>query len=92
MDLHKYKYQDKRGERSHVLPGLNRSALASAVGVSRSQLSRILGGKIEPPIKTLRGLARALGASLDEVDEFLKRLRTNGELNQGERNEQEREQ
>jgi transcriptional regulator with XRE-family HTH domain len=79
LNIHKFTYQDKRGERSRVLPGLNRSALASAVGVSRSQLSRILGGKIEPPIKTLRGLARALGASLDEVDEFLKGLRNEHE-------------
>lgn len=76
MDLHRFTYADRRGERSDVLPRLNRSALAREIGISRSQLSRILNGKIEPPIKTLRCMAAAMSATLDEVDQFLKSLRT----------------
>lgn len=79
IDLHRFIYHDKRGERANVLPRLNRSALAREVGVSRSQLSRILSGKIEPPVKTLRRLAEVLSASLDEVDKFLKSLRGKAE-------------
>lgn len=75
MDLHRFTYQDKRGERAEVLPRLNRSALAREIGISRSQLSRILNGKIEPPTKTLRSMAVAMSASLDEVDEFLMSLK-----------------
>lgn len=76
MDLHKFVYHDKRGERAEVLPRLNRSALAREIGISRSQLSRILNGKIEPPTKTLRSMAVAMSASLDEVDEFLRSLKS----------------
>lgn len=75
MDLNRFAYQDSRGERSEVLPELNRSALAREIGVSRSQLSRILSGKSEPPMRTLRGMAVVLGATLDEVDQFLKSLK-----------------
>lgn len=75
MDLQRFTYQDKRGERADVLPRLNRSALAREVGISRSQLSRILNGRIEPPVKTLRRLAVVLQGSLDEVDGWLKGLR-----------------
>lgn len=77
MDFGKYTYQSKQGQRAERLPHVNRSALARAMGVSRSQLSRILNGQIEPPMKMVRKLADALDASLDEVDEFLKKLRKN---------------
>lgn len=76
MDLSRFAYQDKRGERSDVLPRLNRSELARACGISRSELSRILNGKVEPPVKTLRKIANALNASLDEVDRLLKELKS----------------
>ncbi|PWT88246.1 MAG: hypothetical protein C5B54_10940 [Acidobacteria bacterium] len=74
-----YGYEDMRGERSRVMPDLNRSALAKDIGVSRSQLSRILNGKVDPPVKTLRLLADALEASLDEVDAWLKELKNGRE-------------
>jgi len=75
INTYKYQYDDERGERSGVLPEVNRSALSRDTGISRSQLSRILSGKVEPPLKTLRVLADALEASLDEVDDWLKELR-----------------
>jgi transcriptional regulator with XRE-family HTH domain len=73
MRFDKYAYEDKRGERSDVLPRLNRSALAREIGVSRSQLSRIFAGSLTPPLHTLQKLAGALDATLDEMVEFLKR-------------------
>ena len=75
MNLHKFKYADPRGERADTLPDVNRSELARQVGVSRSQLSRILGGRTEPPVRVLRALAVAWDASLDDVDRMLKALR-----------------
>jgi plasmid maintenance system antidote protein VapI len=73
--LRRYYYHDARGERSEVLEELNRSALAMEIGIHRSQLSRILSGKIEPPTKTLRRMAEVLGSSLDEVDTWLRGIR-----------------
>lgn len=46
------------------------------MGISRSQLSRILLGNITPPLKTLEKLAQALGAGLDETVEFLRKQKT----------------
>lgn len=73
--LGKFTYQDSRGERADVLPNVNRSALAREMGCSRSQLSRILNGRIEPPLKMVRKLAAAMNMTMDEVDQFLKGLK-----------------
>jgi len=75
VNLNKFKYKDKRGERADILPKLNRSALARGMDISRSQLSRILNGRVEPPVKTLRKMAEVLDATLDEVDEWLRELK-----------------
>ena len=75
MRTHKFKYVDDRGERANAMPELNRSALAREAGISRSQLSRILNGRIEPPVETLRKIAVAMDATMDETDAWLRRLR-----------------
>jgi transcriptional regulator with XRE-family HTH domain len=48
-----------------VLQGLDQSALAEQVGLSRSSISRILSGAQEPKLGLAFLLARALGVSLD---------------------------
>lgn len=75
MDFSKYRYTSNQGQRAQRLPDVNRSALARHMGVSRSQLSRILNGEIDPPLKMVRKLADALGVGLDEMDQWLKKLR-----------------
>lgn len=75
MNLTRFKYEDSRGERSHTLPNLNRSALAKELHISRSHLSLIFNGKRNPTMDLLRKLSTALHMSLDETDQFLKRLK-----------------
>jgi transcriptional regulator with XRE-family HTH domain len=48
--------------------GLSQEALSHVSGVSATVISRIERGAIaEPSLRTLRALARALGATLDEL-------------------------
>ncbi len=55
-----------------VLRGLDQSALAERVGVSKSSMSRILSGTQEPKLRLAYDLARALGVTLDYlVDDTL---------------------
>ncbi len=48
-----------------ALRGLDQSALAARVGISRSSISRILSGAQEPKLGLAWSLATALGVSLD---------------------------
>src|SRR5438270_367522 len=53
-----------------ALRGLDQSALASKVGLSKSSISRILSGAQEPKLRQAYVLAKALGVTLDYlVDE-----------------------
>jgi transcriptional regulator with XRE-family HTH domain len=53
-----------------ALRGLDQSALADQVGVSKSSMSRIVSGMQEPKLGLAHELARALGVTLDYlVDE-----------------------
>ena len=55
-----------------VLRGLDQSALAERVGLSKSSMSRILSGTQEPKLRLAYDLARALGVTLDYlVDDTL---------------------
>ena len=78
MNLARFRYRDKRGGRSDALSHVNRSALARQAGVSRSHMSRILSGQVEPPLKTLRAIAQAVNATIDEVDKWLRGLKVKG--------------
>jgi len=48
-----------------ALRGLDQSALASKVGLSKSSMSRILSGAQEPKLRLAYDLAKALGVTLD---------------------------
>ena len=48
-----------------ALRGLDQSALAVKVGVSKSSMSRILSGVQEPKLRLAYDLAKALGVTLD---------------------------
>ena len=48
-----------------ALRGLDQSALAVKVGLSKSSMSRILSGMQEPRLRLAYDLARALGVTLD---------------------------
>ena len=48
-----------------ALRGLDQSALASKVGLSKSSMSRILSGVQEPKLRLAYDLAKALGVTLD---------------------------
>ena len=48
-----------------VLRGLDQASLAATLEISRSSVSRILGGIQEPKLRVAWKLARALGVSLD---------------------------
>lgn len=76
LNLGKYGYKDKRGDRGHVLAGVNRTALAKALGMSRTEVSGILNGRVTPPWKTVRRFAEVLGVSLDEIDVWLRGLKS----------------
>jgi transcriptional regulator with XRE-family HTH domain len=52
-------------QRLCVQKGLDQSALAEAVGLSRSSISRILSGGQEPKLGVAWKLARRLGVPLD---------------------------
>ena len=53
-----------------ALRGLDQSALATKVGLSKSSMSRILSGVQEPKLRLAYDLAKALGVTLDYlVDE-----------------------
>jgi transcriptional regulator with XRE-family HTH domain len=47
------------------LKGLDQSALAGKVGLSKSSISRILSGAQEPKLRVAYDLAKALGVTLD---------------------------
>jgi transcriptional regulator with XRE-family HTH domain len=62
-------YTDKL-QRLCALRGLDQSALAGKVGLSKSSISRILSGAQEPKLRVAYDLAKALGVTLDYlVDE-----------------------
>ena len=52
-------------QRLCVLRGMDQTALAERVGLSKSSMSRILGGSQEPKLRLAYDLARALGVTLD---------------------------
>ena len=52
-----------------VLRGIDQSALATKVGLSKSSISRILSGSQEPKLRLAYELARALGVTLDYLVE-----------------------
>ena len=62
------------GERARIAPHINRSELERAMGIGRAHLSRIMSGRTEPGVKTLKALATALGTGLDGADKFLRAL------------------
>lgn len=70
----KFGYSTTKGERSVTLKGINRSALADALGVNRSWMSVVLAGKARPGLDVVRRLAEVSGCSLDEVDGWLRKL------------------
>jgi transcriptional regulator with XRE-family HTH domain len=57
-------YTDKL-QKLCALRGLDQSALASKVGLSKSSISRILNGAQEPKLRLAYDLAKALGVTLD---------------------------
>ena len=57
-------YTDKL-QRLCALRGLDQSALANKVGLSKSSISRILSGAQEPKLRLAYDLAKALGVTLD---------------------------
>ncbi len=55
-----------------VLRGMDQTALAERVGLSKSSMSRILSGTQEPKLRLAYDMARALGVTLDYlVDDSL---------------------
>src|SRR3954449_3601819 len=52
-----------------ALRGMDQSALASQVGLSKSSISRILSGVQEPKLRLAYDLAKALGVTLDYLVE-----------------------
>lgn len=57
-------YREKL-KRLCALRGLDQSALASRVGLTKSSISRILSGAQEPKLTVAYELAKALGVTLD---------------------------
>lgn len=57
-------YQDKL-QKLCALRGLDQSALAGKVNLSKSSISRILSGAQEPKLRVAYDLAKALGVTLD---------------------------
>ncbi|GAC1474827.1 MAG: hypothetical protein NVSMB9_25940 [Isosphaeraceae bacterium] len=57
-------YTDKL-QRLCALRGVDQSALAKEVGLSKSSISRILSGAQEPKLRLAYDLARVLGVTLD---------------------------
>src|SRR5947208_5280102 len=57
-------YTDKL-QRLCALRGMDQSALASKVNLSKSSISRILSGTQEPKLRLAYDLAKALGVTLD---------------------------
>lgn len=55
----------ERLQRLCALRGLDQSALASKVGLSKSSISRIMSGAQEPKLRLAYDLARVLGVTLD---------------------------
>jgi transcriptional regulator with XRE-family HTH domain len=60
-----------------ALRGLDQSALASKVGLSKSSISRILSGAQEPKLRLAYDLAKALGVTLDYLVDDSPELGTN---------------
>ncbi len=52
-------------QRLCALKGIDQAALAERLGLSKSSISRILGGVQEPKVRLAYELARALGVTLD---------------------------
>ena len=57
-------YQEKL-QKLCALKGLDQSALASKLGLSKSSISRIMSGSQEPKLSLAYELAKALGVTLD---------------------------
>lgn len=63
-----------------ALRGLDQSALAERVGLSKSSMSRILSGVQEPKLRLAHELARVLGVTLDYLVDDSLELEPSGQL------------
>lgn len=53
-----------------IAKGWTQRQLAEASGVSKSQIDRIERNESKPSFETIRDIAHALGATLDEIHEY----------------------
>jgi transcriptional regulator with XRE-family HTH domain len=67
-------------QRLCALRGLDQSALAVKVGLSKSSISRIMSGAQEPKLRLAYDLAKALGVTLDYLVDDSPELGTNEHL------------
>jgi transcriptional regulator with XRE-family HTH domain len=51
--------------------GVNRTVLAKELGMDRSYVSRVLGGKKEPGLGAARKVAKRLGVRLEDFASYL---------------------
>jgi len=72
-------YTDKL-QKLCALRGLDQSALAGKVGLSKSSISRILSGAQEPKLRVAYDLAKALGVTLDYLVDETPELGPNDQL------------
>jgi transcriptional regulator with XRE-family HTH domain len=63
-----------------ALRGLDQSALAGMVGLSKSSISRIMSGTQEPKLGLAHSLAKALGVTLDHLVDDSTELGSNQHL------------
>jgi transcriptional regulator with XRE-family HTH domain len=76
INLTPFKRQASQGSRSEHVPDIVIGKLASAAGVNRSHLSRILNGRCKPGFETLLRLKDALGCStVEQVSKWIERVR-----------------
>ena len=71
-------YRTGRGPRSSEFKEVNRSEVARKLGVSRSHISRILSGNVDPSVEVLDKLSRLLRISMGQLNVELKRVRNKG--------------
>jgi len=72
-------YTDKL-QKICALRGLDQSALASKIGLSKSSISRILSGAQEPKLRVAYDLAKALGVTLDYLVDESSEVNPNDQL------------
>jgi DNA-binding XRE family transcriptional regulator len=75
MNIKPYKRTTNRGTKPNTLPGLNRSALAKDIGISRVCVSRVLGGYCRPRLEAASKIAKALSMSLDGLFKMLEGIK-----------------